>query len=56
MNELNESEIKIIQKWRELGRWGTLELIKQNGQLLDILSTNKERMNLSSSKEGKSMV
>lgn len=42
--ELTKDEIKIIEKWRELKDWGSLEAVKQNDKLFELRITNKERV------------
>jgi hypothetical protein len=43
MNDLTAEEVKIIEKWRQLPSWGTLEVEKNHGVLFEIRLHTKER-------------
>jgi len=40
---MTSEEEFILNKWRSLSKWGSLEVIKQNGRLFEVNSVDKER-------------
>ena len=52
--ELTSEEQLVVRKLRELGNWGSLTVIKQNGKIERIEKTEQEKVALA--KGGSSMV
>ena len=46
MIEITEEERVVLQQFRELGRWGSLVVIKQNGALDRIEKTEKIKISV----------